>query len=231
MARFAVEREVVIGRPYMLFTGGFMLAIVADLVLNQDVGLGDLFRSKEMIMLALGLVGLLAGYVTNMGVIRRQNYVSTGDVEEVTVYGGGLFVLMTIVNTLMANFRRYQASLQEQNIILVLSAPAFEEAFFRLFLTTILFFSFRPALIQTSRLLGLGEDSGRVMAAVMASVTVSITFMLFHGAVADISDPAIMIFYFVNSFAYCMVWLMTGNLMVTTTAHFMHNFAVVMALV
>lgn len=226
--RLEVEREVVIGRPYLTLFAGFAVAMLLDMVLNQQMGLSQVIQANEMVMLAIGLSGIALGFIVNIGYIRRRDTITPDDVADMSTWGVGTFVVMTIINSLIRGFAQYRAAVAEQTVVIVLAAAPFEEAFFRLFLASLLFRAQVPVFSQLARTLGIGEGGGRWMALVATCMEVAAVFTMFHAAVAPLSDPSVSLFYAINAAAYTFVFLKTGNIMASTTTHLLHNTVVML---
>ena len=247
-----VEKGVYISMSYMLLFVGFAGAHVINIVL----GGGDLTTPAAgigMSQLTLGILGLVVGLAMNYGQMPKtkaeRQKLELEDAVKGTSYGIGLFVGMTLLNTTIRGFEKYQASLREQELMSLLGAAPFEEAFFRLMVATILFralLEIVPTLryvlsaglgtvvaLMTgrrsgarSRVIRTDDPLNRGVAMILTALGVAILFVFLHGSVANIADPEVFRFYFINSFFYTMLYLVTGSLLACTTAHLLHNGAV-----
>jgi membrane protease YdiL (CAAX protease family) len=230
-----VEEEVVVGRPFYILWAGFFAATVLTLIYAQGV-LGQV-EGVAVTMLLIGMGGLLGGYVVNMAYLRRADIVTTEDANNVLNFGVGGFVVLTLYNSLTKNFAKYQSAMSQQGIIVTLAAAPFEEAMFRLCLAAAVYRGMLYVVPSLRRSVGglfgtRNYYSGpanidRYIAMGLTALFIGWFFVEAHAAVGNISDPLVSSFYFSNSFVYTLLFLYTGNIMVSTTAHLLHNGAVI----
>ncbi len=229
--RKGVEQEVVVGRPFYLLWAGFVVALVLELVYAQGV-LGQT-QGIAVTSLLIGIVGLFGGYIVNFAYLRRGDYVTTRDTEQVLTYGVGGFIVMTLVNSLMKGFSDYQATISQTGLIVTLAAAPFEEVFFRLLMAAAVYRGLLFVVPQLrhsiTRLFGMSSyrtgpsEMDRWIAMVLTGLFLGWVFVQFHAAVANILAPSVAAFYFTNSFVYTIIFLYTRNIMVSTTTHLLHN--------
>jgi membrane protease YdiL (CAAX protease family) len=130
----------------------------------------------------------------------------------------------------MAEFSRYRQSLVDIGTVMVLAAAPFEEALFRLTIASVVYRGLNPLVEAFSRK-RLNYRRNYVtkfdyVTMLIASLVTSWLFVIFHAGVYSITDWKVMQFLFLNSVIYTMVYLYTGDIMTSTTAHLLHNAAV-----
>lgn len=220
--RVGIEKKTVVSRSFYLLFTGFAVAEVFDLVMAGG-SLVDIVQGAEVTSLLLGILGLVAGRYMYENVITSQP--TDKDRENVLTYGVGTFVVMTFFNYIVGTLQRYQSQIADQSIVITLAAAPFEEALFRLAIAGGLYQAFVHILRPMFKRMNMGGAEG--MAMVLAALLTSWFFVGFHGAVYSTEDPAVVRFLFTNSFVYTLVYLYTGNLMVSTTAHLLNNSAAI----
>jgi membrane protease YdiL (CAAX protease family) len=219
-----IEKKTVVSRSFYLLFAGFAIALVYDLVMAGG-SLENIMQQAAVTSLLLGIVGLVAGRGLYAEQIRHSRPTDK-DAENVMVFGIGTFAVMTFLNYMLGTLRHYQADIQTQSMILVLAAAPFEEAFFRFAIAGGLYHGLLAIIkpIFKQRKMGGAEEFTMVLTALITSYF----FIEFHAAVYNIADPQVWQFLFLNSMAYTIVYLYTGNLMVSTTAHLLNNAAAIM---
>jgi membrane protease YdiL (CAAX protease family) len=218
--KVGIERKTIVSRTFLLLFTGFAVAEVLDIVLSGG-NLADMITGAEATSLLLGIVGLFAGFMMSYETIKMSRPTDK-DAENVLTFGVGSFIAMTVFNHIVGTLRSYQSEIQHQSLVIVLAAAPFEEALFRLLIATGLYRGFIAIIQPIFKRYGLGGAEEFTM--VLVAFTTSYIFVGFHGAVYQIeSDMKTVIFLFSNSFVYTVIYLYTGNLMVSTTAHLMNN--------
>ena len=238
-----VDKRVRVPRAYFILFASFALAFIYDLVMAQG-DLSGVLQGAEMTILMFGTVALVVGYIMNLPYIDEEdkNLLPTAEDKRNLWRGLMLFVGMTLINMNMPGFSVYQSAMVTMSGvtgIVVVSAGIFEEALFRLFLSTIIYRFVLPAtesglfriadlvMNRRSTILLTRSHGLRLLAMIITSVLVSLAFIAFHAEVQNIADVNVQMFFFVNSFAYTMAFLLTGDIMVSTIGHVLHNAAVV----
>ena len=222
------DKRVYAGLSFVLLFSGFSIALLYDLIMAQ--GILGAFEAKELIFLVLGIFGLAIGHMVNRMYMVDDRRSAAERRSTLLTFGILLFVGMTAITMAMQNFFAYQTSLQEKSAVVVLSAAPFEEAFFRFLLASALFRAMIRILANVGRATNLpfvkDENSQRITAMVITAVIVAMVFVQFHNAVYTLTDPRVYSFLFVNAAAYTIAYLYTGDIMTSTTAHLLHNAAV-----
>jgi membrane protease YdiL (CAAX protease family) len=223
---FEQERGVYLGTPYLVMFAGFGLVVMLDLVLQQGT-IGTL-NDAEVLSIIIGLFGLMVGYIVNARYIRTGPPTTT-DRNNLFRLGVMAFVMTTLVDSLLSGFLQYVQAVQDIGTVLVLAAAPFEEAFFRLTIASVLY----RGIQATPLVSGFGErrvvgtvTSQDVVTMLATALITSWLFTIFHTAVYSVTDTLIMSILFVNSFIYTLVFIWTGDVMTSTTAHLLHNAAV-----
>jgi membrane protease YdiL (CAAX protease family) len=223
---FEQERGVYLGTPYLVMFTGFVVAVMLDLVWKQ--GEIDVTAGAEMTVLLIGLFGLMVGYIVNQRYIRTGPPTAT-DRKNLFQLGVLAFVLTTFIDSMLSGFFTYTQAVQDIGTVMVLAAAPFEEAFFRLTIASVLYRAMNP-LVETIGF-GAGRVIGRVtsqdiLTALATAFITSWFFSIYHLGVFGATDSLVMSILFVNSFIYTLVYLYTGDIMTSTTAHLLHNAAV-----
>jgi membrane protease YdiL (CAAX protease family) len=215
-----IERKVLVSRAFLLLFTGFAVAEVYDLVMSGG-NLADIAIGAETTSLLLGIAGLVAGVFMSWDVIKMSRPTDK-DAEQVLSYGVGTFIIMTFFNYVIGTLRSYQSQIQTQSLVITLAAAPFEEALFRLLIATGLFRGFIVIIRPFFKKMKMG--GAEEFTIIFVSLLTSYIFLGFHGAVYNIeSDFQTITFLFSNSFVYTVIFLWTGNLMVSTTAHLLNN--------
>lgn len=219
-----IEKKTIVSRSFYLLFTGFAVALIYELVMAGG-SLENIIQQAEVTSLLLGIAGLIAGrglYAEKL----KHSRPTDKDAENVLNFGVGTFIFMTFLNYMLGTLRSYQSDIQTQSMIITLAAAPFEEALFRFAIAGGIYNGLvviiRP--IFARRKMGGAEEFTMVLTALITSYF----FIEFHGAVYDVTDPRVWQFLFMNSFAYTIVYLYTGNLMVSTTAHLLNNAAAIM---
>jgi membrane protease YdiL (CAAX protease family) len=217
--RKPVEERVYLGMAFYLMFAGFAASFLYDLVSSQ--GVFGIYESKIILILVFGFIGLVGGQAINRKYLADKPRTGEKRRETLWLYGIGMFVALSVYNSTRAYFSVYQSAIQEQSAILIISAGPMEEAFFRLFLASMLFRAFLRVLRNIHFI--KSDKTAVILAMLLTCIIVSLVFVQFHAGVLEITDPRTFEFLFVNSIGYTFVYLKTGDPVPSATAHMMHN--------
>lgn len=222
---FEQERGVFLGRPYLLMYSGFVVVLLLDLVLKQ--GELDVLGGIEVTVLLIGIFGLMIGYIVNIKYI-RTGQPTIRDRNNLVNWGFGLFIVVTLIDSLLVGWTQYTQSVQSVGTVITLAAAPFEEALFRFAIASVLYRAMNPLAelgLGSTRLFRSVTSSDMVTLLVTSLIT-SFLFTIYHTGVYGATDSLVMSILFINSFIYTMVFLYTGDIMTSTTLHLLHNAAV-----
>lgn len=224
---FEQKAGVYLGRPYLLLYGGFVAVLLLDLVLKQ--GELGLLGGIETTVFFIGIFGLMLGYITNIE-NARFGQPTLKDRNNLLNFGIGMFLVVTVVDSLMNGWALYTQSVESVGTVITLAAAPFEEALFRLAIASMLYRAANPIVEKIGGSTGtriVGSVTSRdIVTMIVTSLVTSWLFAIYHLGVYGVTDSLVMAILFTNSFIYTMVFLYTGDIMATTTLHLLHNASV-----
>jgi len=203
----------------LLFAASFSGIMVMTMYAQVDTTIVDI----AVFQLVMGLVGLMGGTVIAFGTQGLKTGVETSKqmTEALMAIIVG-FVATRILNgvIMIVDFQNMFSIMKfDSSLNIALTAAVMEECLYS-FLGSLFFFKvFMVFFSKVFRNTSAASGS----AVVMASIFISVFFVIIHYAVYGF-NMSIILMLFINRFVYSLLFLKTRNLMVPTVLHLAHNF-------